>query len=282
VQSKKISQILLESQKELADCGLSNSYLESLILLGHILEYSKEQIISNSNQEIDIDKLQEFSSLIKRRKNREPISHLINKREFYSLDFFVNEDVLDPRGDSESLVELVFDVYKDRSQKLDILEIGVGSGCLIITLLTKYLKASGVALDISEKSILVAKKNAKTHQVLNRIDFKISDIFSNANSKFDLIISNPPYIKSDDIENLQDEVRLYEPKGALDGGKDGLDFYRKIALNARAFLKTGGNIILEIGMNQDKDVIDIFKKQGFDLVGVKKDLSSITRSLCFS
>lgn len=283
-----ISSALSQARQNLDAKGVSNSKLDSLILLTHAffllgISFSKEQIIFNPDHELSLQQQQVFFNLILRRSNREPISHIIGKREFYGEDFLVSKDVLDPRPDSESLIEAVFSNFSDKSQKLKILELGVGSGCLIITLLRSFRLAAGTGVDVSEKALAVCQKNAVNHQVADRLQLTKSDLFGaiNQQEKFDLIISNPPYIPSQDIESLEPEVRVHEPRLALDGGKDGLDFYRQIALEAKNFLNKKGQIILEIGINQQQEIADIFMQEGFLLLEEKRDLAQVVRVLRF-
>jgi release factor glutamine methyltransferase len=316
----KISDILAQAKGQLENSGVSSSRLDSLILLSHAfflcgLPFSKEQVIFNPDLKLDLAQQQSFFDLVKRRCNREPISHIIGRREFYGRDFIVNKDVLDPRPDSESLIELVLEKFPQKNQPIRILEIGSGSGCLIITLLKELSGAQAITLDISETALAVCKKNADLHKVRERLQILHSDVFSafqkqqilkqiqdngdnedslnhhpevvaeaidNPSTKFNLIISNPPYIDSETITTLQPEVRLHEPITALDGGIDGLDFYRRIALEAESFLCKNGKIILEIGFGQKEGVEKIFIKNGFSLEEVKKDLAGIERALCFA
>lgn len=279
----KISSALSQARKDLDSKGVGNSGLDALILLSHTLFLSKEQIIFNPDFELTAAQEKEFFALISRRQNREPVSHLIGKREFYGEDFLVSKNVLDPRPDSESLIELVLESFPQKDQKLKILEIGVGSGCLIITLLRAFKEALGNGLDISPAALEMAQKNADLHKVADRLRFAKSDLFAalNASQQFDLIISNPPYIPSADIEELEPEVKIHEPRNALDGGSDGLDFYRRIAAESADFLAENGKIILEIGHDQNEKVVEIFTQNGFQLIASKLDLSGITRALCF-
>lgn len=277
----KISKVLQKAKEELRSAKIESDVLDSMILLCHSLNFSREQVVFNPDLELTQNQIEIFFQLIARRKNREPISHIINKREFYGLDFFVDKNVLDPRADSESLIELVLENV-DKNKNLEILEIGSGSGCLIITLLKNLINAKGMAVDISKEAIAIAKKNSQTHQVDSRLEFIYSDIFEKiSNKKFDIIISNPPYIKTKAIENLQDEVRLFEPRLALDGGIDGLNFYKRIAKESSNFLKKDGIIFLEVGDDQKKEVTEIFDAQNFKLQKVKKDLAGFERALMF-
>ncbi len=364
----KTSEALFQARQSLVLNGVSNSKLDSLILLTHAFfilgkTVSKEQIIFNPEVKLDDDQQEVFFKLVARRAKREPVSYIIGKREFFGSDFLVNSGVLDPRPDSETLVELVLKKFSDKKQQIKILEVGVGSGCLIISILKELKNSQAIGLDISQLALEVCKKNAELHQVEERLLVLKSNIFEalflgninflpeiepnqslnsiknqksianeevhfsaqaiknspnyldNLNSieyiadalihsprsnsklvklddksnlispdlqKFDLIISNPPYISSSEIETLQDEVKIYEPRTALDGGSDGLDFYRKIALDAKKFLKNSGKIILEIGVGQGTKITKIFSKNGFALESSKPDLSGVERVLCFA
>lgn len=279
----RVFDALKQSKEKLDSKGVSNSGLDSRILLAHALSVSKDWIIFNPQFELNEDQEKKFFDLINRRGNREPVSHLIGKREFFGEDFFVTKDVLDPRPDSETLIESILKKFPDREKKLKILELGVGSGCLIITLLKTFKDATSTAVDISEAAIEIAQKNSEKHQTSSRLKIFKSDLFSNLNraEKFDLIISNPPYIPAADIEILEPEVRIHEPRNALDGGADGLDFYRQIAAEAKNFLNDFGKIFLEIGRGQEEFVSKIFVKNGFSHIDSTQDLSGVVRVLEF-
>lgn len=274
------SKALIKAKEILGSKGVSNAGLDSTILLAHALLVSKDWVIFNPDFKLSEEQEKKFFYLVERRANREPVSHLIGKREFFGADFLVSKDVLDPRPDSEILIE---EVLKKSRNDCRILELGVGSGCLIVTLLKSFKNAVGTAVDISESAIEIAKKNSENHQVSPRLKILKSDLFSNLNhaEKFDLIISNPPYIPAADIEMLEPEVRIHEPRGALDGGVDGLDFYRRIAAEAKNFLSESGKIFLEIGYGQEKLVSEIFVKNGFSHIDSALDLSGVARVLEF-
>jgi len=280
----KISQALLLAKDRLKTKCIDSFSLDSTILLSFALEKPKEFVLFNPDFIIDDSTRDKFFSLLLRRENNEPISHIIGKREFFGLDFFVNSNVLDPRADSETLIEMVIEFYKNNAGNLEFLEIGSGSGCLTISLLKNLNNCCATAIDISEKALDIAKLNAKNHDIFNKIEFIKSDLFEclNSEKKFDFIISNPPYIPSYQIPKLQNEVRMYDPILALDGGIDGLDFYRNIAENATNFLKKDGKIFLEIGQGQETDVEKIFLDHNFRVIKAKNDLANIQRALCLS
>jgi release factor glutamine methyltransferase len=279
----KVENALKEAIEILQKNSVASAILDARILIQYVLSLSREDIVFKALQiDISENNQKKYFDLIDQRAKKIPLTHLTNNREFFANKFYVDENVLDPRPDSEALVELVMEKFNKLSS-LNICEIGCGSGCLIISLLKHFENWLGLALDISNKALLIAEKNAKINQVSNRLNFIQSDLFKNLHHDqiFDIIISNPPYIPTNDIENLQDEVRLYEPRIALDGGLDGLDFYRKIAEQSQKFLKNNGDIFLEIGYNQHQDVKNIFENNNFKFIDFKKDLSGIIRVLQF-
>lgn len=278
----KISAILSWAKNKLQQKNIETASLDSLVLLCNATSFSKEKIIFNPDLELEQTAQEKFQKMIERREKREPVSHIINHREFYGLDFFVSGDVLDPRPDSESLIELVIKIFPHKNHQFSFLELGVGSGCLSIALLKNFPNAFAMGVDISAKAIAIAQKNAQNQQVQNRFNLQQSDLFIKiAPQKFDLIISNPPYIPTQEIEKLADDVRLFEPRLALDGGVDGLNFYRKISQEVIEFLKPQGFVVVEIGYGQKKDVEKIFKENKFLLKFVQCDLAGFERVLGF-
>lgn len=276
----KFSEALKQAQKILQTAQIETAYLDALLLLIFATGLTKEQIIFNTDAELTVWQYEDFMRAIARRERREPVSHIVGKREFYSLDFFVSGDVLDPRPDSESLVEMVLQNFS--SKKIYFLEIGVGSGCLTISILKNLPDAVALGVDISVKALEICQKNAQFHQVQDRFLLLQSNLFSEIQpQKFDLIISNPPYIARDEIEKLAPEVKLHEPITALDGGIDGLDFYRRIAAEALNFLNPQGKVIIEIGAGQEKEITEIFARAGFELCEEKYDLAGKIRVLEF-
>jgi len=278
-----IESAIKEAVEILKKNSIASAILEARILISFVTKLSKEDIIFKSTHiNLPQDQIEKYFDLIHKRIKKIPLTHLTNNREFFGNNFYVDENVLDPRPDSETLVEMIIKKYKSLSF-LNLCEIGCGSGCLIISLIKHFKDWQGSAVDISKKALEIAQKNAQTNEVFGRIEFLESNLFKDLkdNQIFDIIISNPPYIPTADIENLQDEVRLYEPRIALDGGLDGLDFYRNIANQSRKFLKNNGNIFLEIGYNQHQEVIDIFEKFNFKFIDSAKDLSGIIRVLEF-
>ena len=278
-----IENAIKEAVEILKRNSIASAILEARILMSFIAKISKEDIIFKATQiNLSQDQKEKYFDLINKRIKKIPLTHLTNNREFFGNNFYVDENVLDPRPDSETMVEMIIKKYQNPSF-LNLCEIGCGSGCLIISLLKHFKDWYGIAVDISKKALEIAQKNAQNNEVFVRIEFLESNLFKDFknNQIFDIIISNPPYIPTADIENLQDEVRLYEPRIALDGGLDGLDFYRNIANQSRKFLKNNGNIFLEIGYNQHQEIVDIFEKFNFKFIDSAKDLSGIIRVLEF-
>ena len=221
-----------------------------------------------------------FLEMMKDRLNQRPIAYIIGNREFMGLDFFVKEGVLIPRPDTETLVEEIINIC-DNKKDLNILDIGTGSGAITISL-AKYLKTSHVvSVDISDIALEIASKNAISNEVDDRIDFIKSDLFLNISKeeKFDIIVSNPPYIRKGDISGLDRQVKDFEPYNALEGGEDGLDFYRKITKESRGFFKQNGILAYEVGHDQAEDVIKIMEENGFEGIYTKCDLQGFKRAV---
>lgn len=278
----KLVELLNSAREQLRASNIQSYKIDSLIIIGHELSLTKEQIFLNSNLVLTSDQIVKIRNSLQRRINKEPVSHIIGKRDFFEDQFLVNHNVLDPRPDSEVLIESVLKFFPESNSNLKILEMGVGSGCLILTILKKFPNSMALAVDVNEKSLEVAKINAKNLQLEKRVTFINSDWFKRVEEKdFDLIISNPPYIQTKEIDSLQEEVKFFEPRIALDGGEDGLDCYRIIAQDVAKFLKNRGYLFLEIGQNQEEDVRKIFSKNNLQFIDFKKDLSGIIRCLIF-
>ena len=273
-----LKELYTNSIKLLKDKGILTANLDVKVLLAFLLNIDTKEIINYFDNEISNEFLNNFQKLLSRRLNREPIANIIGKKAFWDYDFIVNENVLTPRPDSETLIEAVLENYKNKDQKLNILDLGTGSGCLILTLLSIYLNSQGLAIDISDKALEIAKQNAKLLNI-NRIKFLKNNWNDNINEKFDIIISNPPYIPKKEIEDLEPEVNKYNPLLALDGGNDGLDCYKYLAENLQKNCKKDTKIFLEIGKNQEKDIIKIFQNNGFELLKMYKDINGVVRVL---
>ena len=264
--------LLIYAVKEFENVGIEEASVEARNILLYTFNISLLDFSLNRNKELGAkEKIEKFLSFVEERKKRKPFQYIINKQNFYGLDFYVDENVLIPRFDTEVLVEKILKDNKDNN--FQILDLCTGSGAIAISLKKLGEYKSVKALDISEKALDIAKKNSRLNETT--IDFICSDMFEKINGKFDIIVSNPPYIPSRDIEDLSLEVKDYEPKLALDGLEDGLYFYRIIAKEAKAYLKENGKIYLEIGYNQAKDIREIFKE--YNKIEVYKDLAGKDR-----
>ena len=265
-----IQSLLNYSNKKLKQNLITSAMLDSEILLQKAIKKDRKFLILNPKKNIKTNKVKIFKTLVRRRQKGEPISYIINKKEFWNNNFYINSDVLIPRPDSETLVEQVLKIY-DKNAKKNILDIGTGSGCLLLAILKERDNFFGTGIDISKKALNVASFNAKVHQLGNRVKFYNSDIDKFLQGKYDIIISNPPYIKNYSLKYLDRGITAYEPIIALDGGNDGCSKVKKVIYKASSLLKNNGKLILEIGFNQKKMVLNILKKNSFYINKVQKD-----------
>ena len=256
-----ISSLLASGSRILKSNSIKTHVLDSELILSDILKLQKEKLITNSDQSVSEKVINNFNKLILRRTKKEPIAYILNKREFWSKDYFVNQNTLIPRPETELLCEQLIKIFKGKS--INFLDIGTGTGCILLTILSEISEAKGIGLDISKKAIDVARRNSKNLNLTSRAKFFTRSLEEIYGYKFDLVVSNPPYIKSIDLKNLQEDVRKFEPKIALDGGKEGLDVIKKVIYKSKTILKKLGLLALEIGYGQHYKVSQILKKQGF-------------------
>ena len=257
---------------------IPNPYLDSEILLSQSINKDKKHIILNSKETLNSKQLDNFKSFIERRKKGEPIAYLINKKEFWKDEFYVNRDVLIPRPDTELIIEQALKIYSKKS-KFRILDIGTGSGCILLSIIKERTNSYGTGIDISKKSINVSKINAKQLNLINRVKFIHSSVDNFNIGKYDLVVSNPPYIKLLNLKNLEKDVVNFEPKLALSGGFDGFSKIRKVISKASILIKKNGKFILEIGFNQKNNVKKILKEEGFYINKVIKDYGNNDRCI---
>ena len=265
-----IQTLLNQASKTLDNSSNTSSKLDSEILLSKIIKKNRKYLILNSNEELKKENIKSFDYLVKRRKKGEPIAYLINKKEFWKQNFYINQNVLIPRPDTETLVEETLKLFNVNS-KLNMLDIGTGSGCILLSILKERRNFFGTGIDISKKAINVARFNAKMHQLSNRVKFYNSDVDKFLIGKYDLVVSNPPYIKRQDLKYLEVDVKGFEPKLALDGGKDGFSKITKVISKTSTLLKKNGRFILEIGFGQKKKILSILKQNNFFINKVVKD-----------
>ena len=231
----------------------------------------------NLDTEVSQSVINRFNEKIDRRSFNEPVAYILKKKEFWSKDFYVNKNTLIPRPETELLTESVIKMF--RNKKIFFLDIGTGTGCIILSILSEIRYSRGIGVDISSKAIDVAEINARNFGLSNRAKFYSKSFEQIYGKKFDLIVSNPPYIKSTDIKNLSEDVKKFEPKLALDGGNDGLDVIKKVIYKSRTILKKCGTLALEIGKGQQYDVSQILKDQGFTIKVLVKDYQNNVRCI---
>jgi len=271
----KAFEIIKIGSKFLKENKIPSSILDSEILLSKTLNKTREEILTNIDQKIDKKKVLLFKKYLQRRSKNEPIAYILGEKEFWSSTFYVNNNTLIPRPETELLVDKLLEFY--RNKNISILDIGTGSGCIIVSLLINLKKSIGFGVDISKDAISIATKNSIKHKLANRIKFSTQTFEKIFNKKFDLIVSNPPYIERKDIKNLIDDIKKYEPRMALDGGNDGLDLIRKVIYKSKDILKIKGMLALEIGNEQIKKVSKILVDNNFRIKHVIKDYENNVR-----
>ena len=256
-----ISNLLKEGSDILKKNNIQTNQLDAEILLSKLMNKKRERLIINSYENVSNEIINNYNILLERRSKKEPIAYIVNQREFWSKDFYVNKHTLIPRPETELLCENVIKLFKDK--EFNLLDIGTGTGCILLSILSELKRAKGIGIDVSKKAIDVAKKNSINFNLDDRAKFIVKPFNKIYGYKFDLIVSNPPYIKSIDIKNLKEDVRKFEPKLALDGGKEGLDVIKKVIYKSKTILKKDGLLALEIGFKQHYKVSQILKEQGF-------------------
>lgn len=276
-----VKQLLQTGIAMLEKNNIENPIMHARILLENTLKVNREYIVVNDKEVVDKIKESSYLENINRLINGEPIQYITNYQEFMKLDFYVDKHVLIPRADTEILVEEAINfMRKNKKEKLKVLDMCTGSGAIAISIAKNIESVKVYAADLSEKALEVAQKNASQNGVFDKCEFIKSDMFENIKERFDVIISNPPYIRKKDIENLDVNVQK-EPLMALDGGEDGLDFYRILIDNSYKFLEKDGRLFLEIGYDQKEEVMSLLKKiYKYKDIYSKKDLSGNDRIIC--
>ena len=253
-----------------------NYNLDSELLLSNVLKLKREELLINLEKKIYYKSFNQYKKLIKRRLKKEPIAYILKTKEFWKYMFYINKNVLIPRPETELIVEEALKILEPDSSKR-ILDVGTGSGCIIISLIKERPHLSGKAIDICKKAIKIAKYNAKMHHIENKICFNNIDIDKFNDNKYDLIVSNPPYIKKFDLMRLDENVRLFEPWIALEAGVDGLREIKKLILKSKSLLKKNGRLILEIGKDQIEFSKNFLNMNGFYINKISKDTQSLPR-----
>ena len=273
-----IQSAIIKGANILKDKNINSAKLDSEILLASVIDKDRKYLILNNDQIIKEKNLKHFQKLINKRSFGEPIAYLTNEKFFWNYKFFVTKDTLIPRPDTELIVEQILKLTKSKT-KMKILDIGVGSGCVLLTILKERKNFYGVGVDISKKCLNISKINAKNLEVSSRVNFFKSDVDKFDLGKYDLIVSNPPYIKKFDLKYLEKDVVNFEPKLALDGGLDGLSEIRKVIKKSSELIKKNGKFILEIGFDQKNKVIKLLNKKGFYINSTLKDLAKNDRCI---
>ena len=270
-------EIIKFGSKLLKEKKISSHILDSELLLSKTLNKSREKILTDLYQVVDKKNIERYRKYISRRLKNEPVAYIVKEKEFWSKKFNVNEYTLIPRPETELLVERLIEIFKKK--RITILDIGTGSGCILLSLLSNLTGSRGIGLDISNKAISVAKENSVKLNMSSKVKFFVRSHKLIFEKKFDLIVSNPPYIQTKDIKNLSDDIKMYEPRMALDGGNDGLDLIKKFIYKSKEILKINGMLALEIGNEQFKKVSKLLFDNNFRIKHVIKDYEDNIRCL---
>lgn len=273
----KIKEVISDAEIFLSKAGVDNPKLDTRLLFESASGMSREELVINYDSVADDESLEKFKCFVDRRCCREPVSRILGEKPFWKHSFVISQETLDPRPDTEVLVESILKNF-NKDERLNILDLGTGSGCILISLLNEFINACGVGVDISADAVKTASLNSKNIGVHNRINL-INASWDNLvlSDNFDIVVSNPPYIETSEILELEPEVKDYDPVIALDGGHDGMDCYRQITALLPKILKKGGWVFFEIGYNQAQDVKDVLAKGGFFVVETVKDLTGCDR-----
>ena len=274
----KINSLLFDGHKILAESRTKSPKLDAEVLLSSVLNKDLKEIIIDKKLNINQSNINKFKELIRRRKCGEPIAYILKKKEFWKYNFYVDCNVLIPRPDTEVIVEETLKILNN-NKKYFVLDVGTGSGCIIISLANERPNLMGTAIDISKKALKVAKINAKMHQLLNRIKFYNSSVDNFFKGKYDLVVSNPPYISNLELKYLDKDIIGYEPLISLNGGLDGSFVLNKVIKKSSSLLKIGGKLVLEIGFDQKYKVMSLLKKNRFFINKVIKDYANKDRCI---
>ena len=272
----KIDTAISEASKELKNNNIKSFLLDCEILMSTAINKDREYVLLNLDKEININEYEYFKKLIKKRSKGKPIAYLVGKKSFWKYDFFINEKILIPRPETELIIEQVLKIYKNKP-KINFLEIGVGSGCIILSILKEKKKFVGNGIDLSDECLKLCNINAEKLGVTNRLKLFKSDVDNFRIGKYDLIISNPPYIKKLDLKYLEIDVGKFEPRQALDGGLEGLSEISKVINQSSELIKKNGKLILEIAFDQKKEVMKLLRNKDFYINNVLKDFANNDR-----
>ena len=259
-----VLEALTKNYKDLLNHNIQTAKIDAEVILADVLKISRVNLITKQNTVLNQGQEDLFAKFIKRRKQQEPVAYILNKKEFWNENYYVDKRVLIPRPETEILIEMLLKKVKDKSKVFQILDLGCGSGCLLISCLKEFNKSLGLGIDISSLALEVAKKNIQTHKINSRAKLLKLDLFKlDIKKKFDFILSNPPYLTSSEYRNLSKDVKDYEPKQALVGGFDGILYYKKIISFSKSSLKKNGFLALEIGDGQYKEIKKLLTNHSF-------------------
>tara|TARA_B100001057_G_scaffold52272_1_gene46418 strand:- start:512 stop:1354 length:843 start_codon:yes stop_codon:yes gene_type:complete len=273
-----INLAIIQGAKVLKDNFIKNPYLDSEILMTKVIEKDRKYIILNSEKDLNKKDFNTFQKLIRKRSTGKPIAYLTNKKFFWKSEFIVSDKTLIPRPDTELIIEKILNLTAFK-KKLNILEIGIGSGCILLSILKERKSFYGTGIDISKSCLNISKLNGIRLQVSSKLKLYKSNVDKFTLGKYDLIISNPPYIKKFNLKYLGKEIAKFEPKLALDGGMDGLSAIRKVIKKSSELIKKNGKFILEIGFDQKNKVTSLLNKEGFYINSINKDLANNDRCI---
>jgi release factor glutamine methyltransferase len=262
-----VQEILQKNYKDLLNHNIQTAKIDSEVILANILNTTRINLITKQN--VTLNKKQEdlFSKLVERRKQKEPVAYILNKKEFWNENYFVDKRVLIPRPETEILIELLLKKIKDKNKAYKVLDLGCGSGCLLISFLKEMQKSQGIGVDISSNALEVAKKNIELHNLNNRAKLMRLDLLTlHTKDKFDIIFSNPPYLSSTDYAKLSEDVKNFEPKQALVGGFNGVFYYKKIIELSQSALKKNGYLALELGDRQYRTISKLLQDHSFRIL----------------
>jgi len=275
-----LSQIRRKLCNNFSTIGIETPELDARIILKEVLSLDDKDLILKEGLNISDEMIKKITAIESRRLNGEPISKIFKKRDFYKSTFVISNDVLDPRPETELIVEIANN-HINKNEVKNILDLGTGSGCILLSILKENKMINGLGIDLSKEAISIAKRNSKKLHLETQSNFLVSNWMSSVNYKYDLVVSNPPYIASGDIKKLPKSVKIYDPILSLDGGEDGLNSYRLIASDLKRIISKNALIIIEIGYNQPLQVIEIFKKNDFRLLKKYNDINGLDRVLTF-
>ena len=272
-----LRQLRRDAETRLRETGVDTPELDARLLVQHALGLARDEMFMRMEQLVAEEEAMRVLALVERRARREPVGRILGERQFWTLDLALNEGTLEPRPDTETVVEAVIDAIPDPTASLRILDLGTGTGCILLALLAELPGATGIGVDVSERAVAAATDNARRNGLSERARFQTGNWGEGLGERFDIVVSNPPYIPSGDIPTLAPEVREHDPLRALDGGEDGLAAYRVIVAQLPGLLRPGGTAAFEVGQGQATDLERLLAAAGLEVTGVFRDLGGVER-----